>query len=167
MKRTILLVEDDENDAFFMKNAFQKAGIANPLYVARDGQIALDYMEGAGPFANRGEFPLPCIILLDLKLPRVMGLDVLKALRKERNFIPVLVMTSSKYHTDIEQAYEFGANAYLLKPPDSGKLLETVKAIRDFWLAENIPSNEVCVPRAFAAVATLAGRTSSGSLESP
>ena len=140
MKQTILLVEDDENDAFFMEQAFQKVGIPNPLYVATDGQQAVDYVEGAGPFSDRAEYPMPCLILLDLKLPRVMGLDVLHRIRQQPKYIPVIVVTSSKYPTDIEQAYRLGANAYLVKPSGPNQLIETVQSIKDFWLNQNIPA---------------------------
>ena len=139
MNKTILLVEDDANDAFFMQQAFKKAAIASRLYVATDGQAALDYLAGTGLFANREEYPLPDLILLDLKLPRIMGLDVLKVIRQHPAYIPVLVLTSSKHPSDIEQSYHLGANAYLLKPSESSKLLETVTAIKDFWLTFNIP----------------------------
>ncbi len=138
MTRTILLVEDEENDVFFMQQAMQKAGVANPIQVATDGQEAIDYFKGTGKFANREEFPLPCLVLLDLKLPHVMGLDVLKWIRKQPLVTAVVViLSSSKEEADIATAYRLGANAYLVKPPDVSKLTDLVKSIKDFWLTQN------------------------------
>src|SRR5256885_17080895 len=81
--KTILQVEDDPNDVFFLQHAMTKAGVANPVQVATDGQQAIDYLRGAGKFADREQFPLPCLVLLDLKLPHVMGLDVLRWIRQQ------------------------------------------------------------------------------------
>src|SRR5438094_4878289 len=128
MPRTVLLVEDEPNDVFFMQQAMKKAGVVNPIRVASDGQQAIDYFEGTGKFANRVEFPLPCLVLLDLKLPYVMGLDVLKWLREQPGLpIVVVVLTSSRNDADIKTAYHLRANAYLVKPPELGKLLDLAK----------------------------------------
>jgi DNA-binding response OmpR family regulator len=141
--RTILLVEDEENDVFFMQQALQKAGVENPVQVAADGQEAIDYFKGTGKFANREEFPLPCLVLLDLKLPHVMGLDVLKWIRKQPEVKTiVVVLSSSKEEADIATAYRLGANAYLVKPPEVSKLVDMVKSIKDFWLTQNTPPPE-------------------------
>jgi two-component system response regulator len=138
MTGTILLVEDEPNDVFFMQQAMKKAGVVNPLQVANDGQQAIDYFRGAGKFANREEFPLPCLVLLDLKLPYVMGLDVLKWIRhRPEAAVIVVILSSSKYEADIAAAYRLGANGYLVKPPDVSKLVEMVKSIKDFWLTHN------------------------------
>lgn len=136
---TVLLVEDDPNDVFFFQNVWKKAGIANPLRVAKDGQEALDYLEGAGEFADRDKYPLPCLTILDLKLPRVMGLEVLKRIRELpalRKLI-VIVLSSSLSDEDISEVYEFGGNAYLVKPPEMGRLADIVQAIKHFWLTHN------------------------------
>jgi CheY-like chemotaxis protein len=125
---------------FFLEHAMQKVGLANCVQVASDGQQAIDYLEGAGKFADREKFPLPCLVLLDLKLPHVMGLEVLKWIR-QRSGPPlvVIVLTASAEQADIAAAYRLGANAFLTKPSESGKFEETVKAIKDFWLTHNIP----------------------------
>jgi CheY-like chemotaxis protein len=137
--RTILLVEDEEGDVFFMRKALQEVGVLNPLQVASDGRQAIDYLEGAGKFANREEFPLPCLVLLDLKLPRVMGLDVLKWIREQTEVATIVViLTSSKEETDIATAYRLGANGYLVKPSDLNQLIDMAKSIKDFWLTQNI-----------------------------
>lgn len=146
---TILLVEDDENDAFFLERAIKKSGMLNPLRNARDGQEAIDYLRGAGKFSRRADFPLPGLILLDLKLPFVMGLDVLKWIRQNPELSPiVVVLSSSADETDIASAYRLGANAYLVKPSEVSKLEGMVRAINDFWLLQNTPPPNSGVSRA-------------------
>jgi CheY-like chemotaxis protein len=135
----VLLVEDDENDVFFMQRAFREAGILNPLKVACDGREAIDYLNGKGKFADRREWPLPCLVLMDLKLPYVLGLDVLKWIRTEPAFksVIVVVLTSSKQDADIAKAYSLGANSYLVKPPDVHQLVAMVKRIKEYWIEMN------------------------------
>jgi DNA-binding response OmpR family regulator len=136
---TVLLVEDDENDVFFMQRAFKEAGIATPLNVANDGREAIDYLSGTGKYTDRKQWPLPCLLLLDLKLPYVLGLDVLKWLRSHAEFkaVIVIVLTSSKQDRDIERAYALGANSYLVKPPDVQHLVAMVKRIKEYWMETN------------------------------
>ena len=143
MNGTILLVEDEEGDVFFLRQAMQKAGILNPLQVASDGQQAIDYFKGTGKFANRVEFQLPCLVLLDLKLPRVMGLDVLKWIRQQPEGVAIVViLSSSQEEADIATAYRLGANGYLVKPSDVRGLTDMAKSIKDFWLTQNTPPPE-------------------------
>src|ERR1043166_4511130 len=143
MPRTILLVEDEPNDVFLMQRAMKKARVVNPIQVASDGQQAINYFKGAGKFANREEFPMPCLVMLDLKLPYVMGLDVLKWIRQQPEVPPIVViLSSSKEEEDIATAYRLGANAYLFKPSDTGKLQDMAKSIKDFWLTQNTPPPE-------------------------
>lgn len=139
MKKVILLIEDEENDVFFMKRAIEQAGIKEELHVARDGQEALDYMKGTGAYENREQFPCPKLVLLDLKLPHVMGLDILKWIRHESEMpsVIVIVFTSSRLQSDIDAAYHLGANSFVVKPSTPATLLETVKRIKDFWLEIN------------------------------
>src|SRR4026209_540929 len=133
MMQPILQVDDDPNDVFLLQHAMKKAGVANPIQVARDGQQAIDYLKGAGKFADRGKFPLPCLVLLDLKLPYVMGLDVLKWIRQQTGMsLPVVMLTASGEEADIVAAYGLGANDLLVKPSEAGKLEEIVKAISVF-----------------------------------
>ena len=140
MAKVVLYVEDEENDVLLFQHAMAKAGHLGPIQVATDGQKAIDYLEGAGNFANRDDFPLPCLVLLDLKLPHVPGLEVLKWIRQEGALaIPVVILTSSENDDDIAAAYELGANAYLVKPSDIRQLAEIAKAIKDFWLIQNRP----------------------------
>ena len=137
--KTILLVEDNEDDVFIMRRAFTKAGIKNPLFVAEDGRVALDYMEGAGEFKDRGRFPIPALMLLDLKLPRVMGLDVLKSIRSNPAVpaILVVVLTSSDQQPDIDRAYRLGANSYVVKPPMPEKMESLARCMSDYWFGWN------------------------------
>ena len=136
--KTILQVEDDPNDAFFFQRALDTLKAANPVRIVTDGQEAIDYLKGVGKFADRAQFPLPDLVLLDLKLPRVMGLDVLKWIRQEAGLdLVVLLLTASAEEVDIAAAYRLGANAFLVKPSEAGKMVDLVRAIRDFWLTHN------------------------------
>src|SRR3977135_3657711 len=130
--KTILQVEDDPNDVFFLQHAMKKAGVANPIQVASDGQEAIHYLQGAGKFADREQFPLPCLVLLDLKLPHVMGLEVLKWIREQSGMALVVVLLSaSGDDADFASAYLLGAIAFLVKPTQANKLVEMAKAIQD------------------------------------
>ncbi len=136
---TILLVEDDSNDVLLIRRAFKKANIANPLQVVEDGDRALTYLEGQGPYADREQYPLPILVLLDLKLPRRSGLEVLAWLRQRQGLkrLPVVVLTSSKENRDIDQAYDLGANSYLAKPVEFDALVEMMKSLGVYWLILN------------------------------
>jgi CheY-like chemotaxis protein len=136
--KTILQVEDDENDVMLLHRAMTKAGVENPIQVAYDGQEAIDYLKGAGKFANRVKFPMPSLVLLDLKLPYVMGLDVLKWIRQQpRMALAVVLLTASSEEADIATAYRLGANGYMVKPSEAARLVDMAKAIKDFWLTHN------------------------------
>ena len=136
---TILQVEDDPNDVFFLKRAFTSAGVDNPLRVVNDGREAIDYLKGSGRFADREQFPLPGLVLLDLKLPHVMGLEVLRWIRQESGLsLVVVLLTASAEEADIASAYRLGANGFLVKPSAASQLVEMVKAIKDFWLTFNM-----------------------------
>jgi CheY-like chemotaxis protein len=136
---TILLVEDNEDDVFLMTRALKAAGIANPLQIVEDGQQAIDYLKGAGRFADRNTYPMPAIVFLDLKLPIMMGLEVLEWIRGEPGLsdIVVVVLTSSNEPSDLKAAYRLGANSYVVKPPDADQLLDMAKAFKWYWLQFN------------------------------
>ena len=129
MKKTILVVEDTEDDVFFLKRALKDAEISNPTQVVVDGQQALDYLSGTGVYADRENYPLPFLILLDLKLPYVMGLDVLRWIRDRAEFSSILVavLTSSQADNDIAATTRLGGDFYLVKPATKPKLLDLVK----------------------------------------
>ena len=133
--KTILVVEDTEDDVFFLKRALKNAAITNPVQVVTDGQQALDYLAGAGPYADRDKYPLPGIVLLDLKLPYVMGLDVLKWIRErpEFNAMPVAILTSSQQDGDIAATTKLGGNFYFVKPPSKQKLMELVTSLSEHF----------------------------------
>jgi CheY-like chemotaxis protein len=136
---TILLVEDDRNDILLLQRAFRKANLANPLMVVTDGEEAIAYLGGQGQYADRGQFPLPVIVLLDLKLPRRSGLEVLAWLREQPTLrrLPVVVLTASREGTDINTAYELGASSYLVKPVSFDNLVEIVKTLNLYWVIMN------------------------------
>lgn len=136
-KTPILLVEDDENDALFMRRAFQKADIPVDLKIVSDGSEALAYFRGEGEYANREKFPFPYLILLDLNIPYVHGLDVLLQIKRESPKTIVLIFTSSAADSDIDAAYELGANSFLLKPSTVGERLDLVKILESYWLKRN------------------------------
>ncbi len=135
-KFCILQVEDDRNDVFFLEHAFKTAGITHPLRVARDGQEAIDYLSGAGEFSDRVRNPLPCLILLDLKLPRKDGFEVLEWVRQQPNLrqLPVIVLTSSGRASDVDRACHLGANSFLVKPSQLKERVELAKLLKDYWL---------------------------------
>jgi len=132
---TILLVDDDENDALLVKMAFQKSGILNPIQWVKDGVEAVAYLNGEGDYANRQIYPFPEVLILDLKMPRMGGLELLGWMRDHPEFkvIPTIIMTSSKLEADIEKAYSLGANTYMLKPSSLDELVKIVKAAHEYW----------------------------------
>lgn len=132
----ILYVEDEENDVLFMRHAWEEAGLLNPLHVVTDGEQAVEYLAGVGKYADRAAHPLPCLVLLDLTLPKLHGLEVLKWIREQPaiHLLPVLVLSSSNRPEDIYAAYELHVNAYLMKPARTEDLLQMITGLKDFWL---------------------------------
>jgi len=141
MDKNILLVEDNDQDEKLILRALRKVNLANQVDVARDGQQALDYLFAEGEFAGRTGQPLPTVVLLDINLPRISGLDVLKRLRADprTHLLPVVVLTSSDEEQDRLSSYEDGANSFVRKPLDFGEFAETVARMGVYWLATNIP----------------------------
>jgi DNA-binding response OmpR family regulator len=138
-EHTILLVEDDRNDAFFFQHAMESAGLSHCLRIVRDGREAMDYLSGAGAFADRVQFPMPCIVLLDLNLGCLHGLEVLKWIRGHAPdpFVPVIVLSSSTSDRDMREAYRLGANSCLNKPSGAEDLLALVRALDVYWFRHN------------------------------
>ncbi len=132
----VLYVEDEENDVFFMQLHFKDAGLAHPLQVARNGLEAINYLAGAGPFANRTRFPLPCLVLLDLNLPICSGFEVLEWVRRQPQFqaLPVVVFTASGHERDKQKATELGATDFITKPANMSRLAELLARIEGRWL---------------------------------
>lgn len=141
MDKVILLVEDNPSDIGLTQRAFQKNGISNKLVIAEDGQEALDYLFGAGAHAGRNMTEMPMLILLDLKLPRIEGLEVLRRLRADSRTrrIPVVILTSSSEEQDIAAGYDLGTNSYIRKPVDFHQFADVIKQLGMYWLVTNQP----------------------------
>jgi two-component system response regulator len=139
--RTILLVEDNSSDVLLTKRALEKVHVDNKLIVAEDGQEALDYLFGKKEYIGRDIAELPTLILLDLKLPKVDGLEVLRSIRmnEKTRTLPVVILTSSKEEKDVSASYELGANSYIQKPVNSAKFTEVMQTLCLYWLVLNEP----------------------------
>jgi CheY-like chemotaxis protein len=139
--KVILLVEDNPDDEDLTLRALRKANVKNEVVVAHDGVEALDYLFGTGDWAGRDASALPQVILLDLKLPRVDGLEVLRRLREDRRtrLLPVVILTSSNEEEDRIAGYKLGANSYVRKPVDFGHFAEAVRQLGLYWLLLNEP----------------------------
>lgn len=137
----ILLVEDDPSDALLLERAFVKTGGKFSLKRLNNGEEAIAYLEGSEPYQDRSEHPLPNLVLLDIKLPRRSGLEVLAWLRNRNDGLrrlPVVMLTSSRHAVDVDRAYELGANSYLAKPDTPAELNELVRVLQTYWLIHNI-----------------------------
>jgi CheY-like chemotaxis protein len=132
----ILVAEDDPTDAYFFQRAFNRAGIQVTLHFVRDGQEVLDYLLGEGQFADRTAHPIPQLLLLDLKMPRLDGFDVLQWVRRQPRFIAlqIVIFSSSQEAKDIDRAYGLGANWYLVKPHSLEELNALVGRFKKYWL---------------------------------
>ena len=138
-QKIILLVEDNPDDELLMIRALSKNHIANEVIVARDGVEALDYLYGTGAYAERDPSVMPQLILLDLKLPKIDGLEVLKRLREDEQtkLIPVVVLTTSAEQQDVVRSYNLGANSYVQKPVDFDEFIEATRQLGLYWLVIN------------------------------
>ncbi|RIE10413.1 response regulator [Candidatus Cryosericum odellii] len=137
--KSILLVEDNPDDVALTLRALKKNNIANEVIVARDGEEALEYLTATGKYAGRPAADLPQIVLLDLKLPKVGGLEVLRAMRADPHtrLLPVVVLTSSSEEGDVIASYDLGANSYIRKPVDFNQFQEAVRQLGLYWLVLN------------------------------
>jgi two-component system response regulator len=136
--KTILLVEDNDDDVALTLRAFKRSHLMNPVTVVRDGVEALDFLFARGAYAHRGD-DLPTLVILDLKLPKLDGLGVLRAMRADArtSLLPTVILTSSKEEQDVIAGYSLGANSYVRKPVDFAEFLEAVKILGIYWLALN------------------------------
>lgn len=139
--KAILLVEDNQQDELLTLRALRKVNLANRVDVVRDGQQALDYLFGEGEFAGRAGLPLPAVVMLDLNLPRIGGLEVLERLRADprTRLVPVVILTSTDEQRDRAASYENGANSFVRKPLDFAQFADTVGRLGVYWLATNEP----------------------------
>ena len=137
--KCILQVEDDQGDVFMLQVVFKRAGISDPVHVVTDGEMAIDYLSGKGPFADREKHPLPCLVLLDLKMPKVSGLEVLAWIRQQPHLkrLVVVLFSSSAMPEDIERAYDLGVNSYIEKPSNLERTQEMAQFLKGWWLGFN------------------------------
>lgn len=137
----ILLVEDNEDDVLFFKRAMEQAGWNHSLTVAEDGGKGIEYLDGTGQYADRTRFPMPRLVLLDLKLPRVSGLEVLKWIRSQPKLKSLIVIMLAASHLDegIPRSYELGANSFLVKPGSPAELAKMLRLVKEYWLELNRP----------------------------
>ena len=135
----ILLAEDDRNDILLFQRALGKTRMMNPVHIVRDGQEAIGYLNGEAPFTDRDRYPLPVLLLLDLKMPRKTGFEVLEWVRGKPGLkrLPAVVLTSSNQSADVNKAYDLGANSYLVKPHAVEDLLSLVERFKAYWLGAN------------------------------
>jgi two-component system response regulator len=138
-EKSILLVEDNPDDELLTLRALKKNHIPNPVVVARDGAEALDYLMGLGAYAGRDLSDLPALVLLDLKLPKIDGLEVLRRIKQDPRLrlVPVVVLTTSNEQADIAQGYRFGANSYIRKPVDFERFNEAIGRLARYWFSHN------------------------------
>jgi two-component system, response regulator len=143
-KKTILLIEDNPDDVELTLRAFKKNNVVNEIVVAGDGIEALDYLYGTGKFKSRDISQLPAVVLLDLKLPKLDGMEVLQRIRSDdrTKFLPVVILTSSKEEQDIKGSYGLGANSYIRKPVNFLNFLEAVRQLELYWLVLNEQPSE-------------------------
>jgi CheY-like chemotaxis protein len=136
---TILIVEDEPGDAMLVERAFEKAQIPSARRLVRDGEEAIAYLSGKQPYSNRSDFPLPTVVLLDLKLPRKSGLEVLGWLRDQPglNRLRVVVLTSSREELDVNRAHDLGISSYLVKPVEHGRLVEMMASLNSFLVVHS------------------------------
>ena len=137
--RPILAAEDEETDRFILNLAFDRAKVPNPLVTVNDGGECVDYLSGVGPFADRATYPLPALLLLDLKMPRVHGFEVLEWLgsRPEFKELPAIVLSSSSDETDIQKARRLGARDYFVKPQSLDNLVKILRQVQARWMSES------------------------------
>jgi len=136
---TVLLVEDNPDDVLLTSRAFKRANLFSPIQVVEDGDRAISYLSGAPPYNDRDRYPIPVLVLMDLKLPRRSGLEVLKWIRSvpALKSMPVVVLTSSAENKDVNSAYDLGANSYLVKPVGFDALFDMVKTLQPYWVIMN------------------------------
>lgn len=147
VEKAILLVEDNPDDIELTLRAFAKNNIMNEVVIARDGEDAIDLLFGTGQYAEKGPLPLPSVVLLDLKLPKIDGLGVLQRVRAHprTRLLPVVVLTSSNEEQDLIQSYSLGANSYVRKPVDFHHFVSAVQQLGLYWLLlnETVPETEI------------------------
>ncbi|WP_203235119.1 response regulator [Rariglobus hedericola] len=138
------MVEDGEDEILIFKVACKRAAATFALQFARDGREAIEYFSGTGPYADRQQHPIPALVILDINMPSVSGFEVLEWIRKHPQFknVPVVMLTTSMFDTDVSRAYALGANSYLVKPVDTKVLVEMIPMLERYWIGMNrVPGN--------------------------
>lgn len=145
MSKTILMVEDNPDDEELTLLALRQYRLANEIVVARDGEEALDYLFGRGAYAGRDTSEVPQLVLLDINLPKLNGIEVLEAIRADERtrYVPVVMLTTSREERDLVGSYRLGANSYIVKPVDFAQFTEAVRQLEMYWLVLNQPVSEV------------------------
>ena|SRR5882762_4066397 len=145
----ILLAEDRDDDVELIRRAFKGGQILNPLFVVKNGEEAIAYLKGEGKYRTRDEYPLPDLLLLDLKMPRVDGFEVLEWVRQQPGFrnLLIVVLTSSEELRDVNRAYQLGANSFLVKPHDFQQFRQTCHILKEYWLNLNKGPEASRLPR--------------------
>ncbi len=145
MERNILLVEDNPDDVELTLRALKHYNVRNQIAVVRDGAEALDYLFASGAYAERSKCPMPAVVILDLKLPKVDGLEVLQRMRADERtkLTPVVILTSSKEEKDMVNGYKLGANSYVRKPVDFTEFVEAARQLGLYWLVINEPPPQI------------------------
>lgn len=140
----ILLVEDNPDDIKITERALEKGKVLNKLYVVRDGQEALDFLYHQGDYSDPQKAPRPGLILLDINLPKLSGIDVLKKVKSDEKFrrIPIIMLTVSKRDEDVIRSYDLGVNSYIVKPVEFDKFVETIKNIELYWILTNVSAEQ-------------------------
>lgn len=135
-EQCVLVADDEANDIYLLQRAFRDAAVNDPLLSVEDGQEVMEYLAGAGKFADRDQFPFPSVLILDLKMPRKDGMEVLEWIRSADGFgcLPTIIFSSSAHPSDVEKAYMLGANAFVVKPAGIEERTEFARMIKSFWL---------------------------------
>lgn len=146
----ILVAEDDPNDIMLLRRAFYKAGVEVPIRFVRDGQEVVDYLEGKPPFEDPHESPIPTLLLLDLKMPRLNGFEVLEWLHRQAflHRLPVVIFSASSEPEDRRRAYSLGAGSYVVKPQDPEEFMEVIQLLKRYWVDINYPPPDLATERA-------------------
>ena len=136
---SILLAEDNEDDVFLLQRAMTKARVTNPVQIVPDGEQALAYLRGEGIYGDRRKYPFPSLLLLDIKMPKMNGLEVLSVVRRDPLLkrLVVIFLTSSNQQRDINQAFDLNANSYLVKPAGTDRMTNILETVKNYWLALN------------------------------
>ena len=142
-KFVILIAEDSEEDALIVQHCLKRAGLPNPTHICRDGEEVIRYLNGSGAYADRQKYPFPRMLILDLKMPRLGGFDVLRWVRKNPScaVIPTLILSSSNLPRDVQEAYELGANAYLMKRGNLTEIQDMFISLHGFWRFCEVPES--------------------------